>query len=345
MCALIAVNGEEAALPTISGGADLDAFVISDFDDLPPHRAAIPVPPIILSDALGPHAGALFWFSLLAAIGLHGGLLVAAMLWGQGGELPWPEIVAVELVEGAGHVPSVTRMTLDLIDTAETAPAARDSDAAPSEDEAALAVADSTAAPEVPPTATRLPLEQRSTTATALPSNARQATAGPDAVAADVSASEANPPSRRFPETMARLRAMLAVNAAMREGDAPAPPEEAPPRLAEPTASAPSRQKSRQSASGASSAERVAMAVYQRRVRARVVSHLPVGNRGSGWVRIGIQLSPAGAVRSASVLRSSGNGAIDRAALASVRRAGPYSRPPAGATSAQLALSFDFKFE
>jgi protein TonB len=44
-------------------------------------------------------------------------------------------------------------------------------------------------------------------------------------------------------------------------------------------------------------------------------------------------IGPGGGLRAARISKSSGNSALDQAALASVRRAGPFPPPPAGAKS------------
>jgi protein TonB len=84
---------------------------------------------------------------------------------------------------------------------------------------------------------------------------------------------------------------------------------------------------------------------YKRRVRAYVTRNLPQGVWGPGRVVVGFRLSPTGKLLSASVTQSSGNPQMDRAALACVRTAGPYPKPPAGSTPSQRALSIDFRFQ
>lgn len=56
-----------------------------------------------------------------------------------------------------------------------------------------------------------------------------------------------------------------------------------------------------------------------------------VAGRGSATVTFAI--GPGGGLRGAKITKSSGNQALDQAALASVRRAGPFPAPPAGAKS------------
>lgn len=92
-------------------------------------------------------------------------------------------------------------------------------------------------------------------------------------------------------------------------------------------------------------ARRAALFAYRRRIRARVMSNLPQGQWGPGRVVVGMRFSRWGELLGATIARSSGSAMIDQAALNCVRMAGPYPRPPAGATPSQLALSMDFRFE
>jgi TolA protein len=82
---------------------------------------------------------------------------------------------------------------------------------------------------------------------------------------------------------------------------------------------------------------------YAGRVQARVASHRPSGG-GRGTVRVTFAISSAGRLRFARILRSSGNARLDRRALAAVRRASPFPKPPAGMTSRQLTFSMPFRF-
>jgi TonB family protein len=92
-------------------------------------------------------------------------------------------------------------------------------------------------------------------------------------------------------------------------------------------------------------ASRMALFTYRRRIRERVMRNLPVGRWGGGRVVIGLRLSSWGEVLGTYIATSSGNSGLDQAALDCVRMAGPYPRPPAGATPGQLALSMDFRFQ
>ncbi len=93
------------------------------------------------------------------------------------------------------------------------------------------------------------------------------------------------------------------------------------------------------------SASTGALLAYAAHVRARLAGHKPSarGRRGTAIVAFG--LSSTGEIVYADVARSSGNPALDRAAVAAVRGAAPFPPPPAGATPAQLQYSIPFKFE
>ena len=54
---------------------------------------------------------------------------------------------------------------------------------------------------------------------------------------------------------------------------------------------------------------------------------------GRGSATVTFAIGPSGGLRGAKISKSSGNPTLDQAALASVRRAGPFPRPPAGAKS------------
>lgn len=95
---------------------------------------------------------------------------------------------------------------------------------------------------------------------------------------------------------------------------------------------------------GKSQASAGAIAGYASRVRSRVLSRSPTsaGHRGTTVVSFGVTTS--GSLRYARVSRSSGNRALDQKALASVRRASPFPRPPTGARTGQLRFSVPFHF-
>lgn len=82
---------------------------------------------------------------------------------------------------------------------------------------------------------------------------------------------------------------------------------------------------------------------YGARVRARILSNSPsAGGVGRAVVTFGV--SGRGGLRFVRVARSSGSGALDRAAISAVRRSQPFPRPPRGASAAQLTFSISFNF-
>jgi protein TonB len=93
------------------------------------------------------------------------------------------------------------------------------------------------------------------------------------------------------------------------------------------------------------SASTGALLEYAAHVRARLAGHKPSGRGRRGVAVVAFGLSPSGEIVYTDVARSSGNPALDRAAVAAVRDAAPFPPPPAGATPAQLQYSIPFKFE
>ncbi len=83
---------------------------------------------------------------------------------------------------------------------------------------------------------------------------------------------------------------------------------------------------------------------YSAAVRARIARNRPssAGRRGTAVVRFAI--SRGGGLRYVRLARSSGDRALDRAALGSVRRAAPFPRPPRGMSAGQLTFSIPFRF-
>ena len=79
---------------------------------------------------------------------------------------------------------------------------------------------------------------------------------------------------------------------------------------------------------GASAGEKAA---YARRVLAHIQRYksFPSGAH-AGKVSLSVRIAASGALLSASVRRSSGHRVLDKAALATARRASPYPKPPGG---------------
>lgn len=85
--------------------------------------------------------------------------------------------------------------------------------------------------------------------------------------------------------------------------------------------------------------------------QAKVIAHIrrfrqyPPGASGSASVRVQLRINGQGAVKSASVAGSSGNAALDRAAIETVKRASPVPAPPPeiARSSMTLAITISFK--
>lgn len=92
------------------------------------------------------------------------------------------------------------------------------------------------------------------------------------------------------------------------------------------------------------SASRGALIAYRSRVQSHLASRRPAGIGVSGRVVIGFSLTSSGGLGHASVTRSSGNPALDRLALATVRAAAPFPAPPAGSRPGDLRFAFPYTF-
>jgi len=91
---------------------------------------------------------------------------------------------------------------------------------------------------------------------------------------------------------------------------------------------------------GASAGEKAA---YARRVLSHIQRYkrFPSGAR-AGKVGLKVRISPSGTLQSAAVRRSSGHRVLDKAAVATARRASPYPKPPAG-RSFSFTVSLRYK--
>ncbi len=96
--------------------------------------------------------------------------------------------------------------------------------------------------------------------------------------------------------------------------------------------------------SGRASASRGSILSYAARVRAKVSRNKPSGGGHRGTARVSFAVSSSGGLSYARLASSSGNAALDRAALSAVRRAAPFGAPPAGASAGQLRFSIPFYF-
>jgi TonB family protein len=313
-------NGKGRTLPSEAKATQAPHLDTSELDALAPHRAAVPIPPVIFTEALKPRRS-FSWPSIGAALGLHCGFLLAAVLWGQGRALPPAEnAIAVELVDRIGPAPM-------------NAPA----DAAGS--------AEQEAQPTVPSLGE---LEQASPEAQ---EPARPTPAEWSAPTEEKGVSEIPLPRGRLSGMLERFRQVLAANRSEPDDLPPPPPPGKPPRAVRAQMAAGTTAGTALATLGGSpaiasaAARQIAFSIYKRRVRSRIEHNLPIGDKGAGRVAIGLRLSRSGELLSAFVLRSSGNLAIDRAAQRCVQAASPYPFPPPGVTSTQLTLSVAFLFE
>ncbi len=83
---------------------------------------------------------------------------------------------------------------------------------------------------------------------------------------------------------------------------------------------------------------------YAAAVRARIARNKPAGSTRSGSVVLAFTLSSSGNLISARIAQSSGDGALDQAALTALRRASPFPPPPDSTTANQLKFSIPFYF-
>ncbi len=79
-------------------------------------------------------------------------------------------------------------------------------------------------------------------------------------------------------------------------------------------------------------------------VRARIARNRPSGRGRRGTAIVRFAISRSGGLSYVRLSRSSGNGALDRAAVSSVRRAAPFPRPPRDMTVGQRTFSIPFHF-
>ena len=101
---------------------------------------------------------------------------------------------------------------------------------------------------------------------------------------------------------------------------------------------------SKKRSGGQASASAGSVRNYAARVRAKVARNRPRGVRARGTAVVSFGVSRSGGLRYARLSRSSGNGALDSAALSAVRRASPFPTPPRGASLRQLSFRIPFHF-
>jgi periplasmic protein TonB len=371
-------NGKVTALPIASKGAYRYEPDTLETEDLPPHRAAVPVHAKLMAHTAAVRRRYVIALSVAFSLALHGGFFAAAMVWGQGEPLPETKdgvaatiqiqvtqehiretIAAKPVAEGEGEKVEVLRIET-VASPAETAPSLLEelgegaesqrieTTGAPANDEAIAEAAPDTA----PPVAGEDVSNARRDPAFATQEHIQPTVA---VVTPPPPAAVAEPP--RQVEAAAATAAggesyLPSAPAAGQLPDASHETVEQPlPRRKRGTRAEKGEMASVAQSGGLprgarhASASRVALFAYRRRIRARVMQRLPQGQLGAGRVVIGLRVSRWGQLLGTYVARSSGSAILDQAALNCVRMAGPYPRPPSGATAAQLALSMDFRFE
>ncbi len=110
------------------------------------------------------------------------------------------------------------------------------------------------------------------------------------------------------------------------------------------SASSSSSSQGRASSAPKASASRGAIIAYRSRVQSHLASRRPPGIGASGRVVINFGLTSSGNVSYASVANSSGNSALDRLALSTVRAAAPFPPPPSGSRPGDLRFAFPYTF-
>ena len=95
---------------------------------------------------------------------------------------------------------------------------------------------------------------------------------------------------------------------------------------------------------GRASASAGSIMGYAAQVRARVARNSPSGAGARGTAVVSFGVTSSGGLAYARLSRSSGVSSLDSAAVSAVRRAAPFPKPPAGASSSQLSFSVPFHF-
>jgi protein TonB len=83
---------------------------------------------------------------------------------------------------------------------------------------------------------------------------------------------------------------------------------------------------------------------YAAAVRAHIARNKPAGHGATGEAIVAFAISPSGGVTSVRIVRTSGNAALDKSALAAVHSASPFPPPPQGVAVGQLRFTIPFDF-
>lgn len=87
-----------------------------------------------------------------------------------------------------------------------------------------------------------------------------------------------------------------------------------------------------------------ALAIYQRQLWARISARKPAGIHLAGVATVRFSVGDDGALIAVELAASSGNAALDRLALRTVRNAAPFPAPPTGVEKDQLVFTIPFSF-
>jgi protein TonB len=87
-----------------------------------------------------------------------------------------------------------------------------------------------------------------------------------------------------------------------------------------------------------------ALEAYQRQLWARIVARKPSGIHLAGVATVRFSVRDDGALIDVELAASSGNAALDRLALRTVRNAAPFPAPPMGVERDQLDFTIPFSF-
>lgn len=156
----------------------------------------------------------------------------------------------------------------------------------------------------------------------------------------------ASEPDEAAPERRRKVEKQPAPQAARRDTERQReearPKAEAPRRIEKSAASKSPGTVASVASKSKAAASRGDIAGYAARVRARVAGRRPAGNGVKGTVIVSFSVGGGGGLGSARIVRSSGSGALDAAALQAVRGAAPFPPPPGGRS---LSFSVPFHYQ
>ncbi len=260
-------------------------------------------------------AGRAHWGGWMIAASLSAGLLIAAGLQAQA------------LLTSAGDAAGVAQAVL--IELPPAAPALLAVASPPPPTPAAAP------APMAAPTAEDAPALPPADAAPQIPAPAPRLAPAPDAAPPAVSAPPPKPVAKAAPEPPAKAEAPAvapkAKVAAPKAAKAPTPAPAAAPAEAKAAPIPKGRQQSLLKSWGGS-------------IRARIQRAQTSGN-GKGSVTLALTVSNTGALLGVSIAKSSGNPALDQAALAAVQAAGRFKPAPDGLDAASYDFTLPITFK